>query len=134
MPLPIALCCFLLSRARCRHRVRPGLPPLPMLSSLRRLFWLGLPPVFRASRSETSRFGGFLASIFRTFFALLVQTLLAAEQFEEGFVRAVALVPAGADNASVSAVAIAEARSDRIEQLYDGFVGHQVGGGQTACG
>src|SRR5438270_7123021 len=41
-------------------------------------------------------FGGFLGASFGAFFALLVQNLLAAEQFQKGLVGAIALIPRGA--------------------------------------
>src|SRR5579862_1778491 len=62
-------------------------------------------------------FGGLLGAGFGTLLALFVQNLLAAQQLEEGLVGAVALIPGGADDACVFAVAIAEAWSDRIKQL-----------------
>ena len=40
----------------------------------------------------------------------------------------------GADDARVAAVAIAETRADRVEQLHHGFVGHQIRGSQAARG
>src|SRR4029078_5753308 len=62
-------------------------------------------------------FGSLLGASFSTLFALFVQNLLAAEKLQERFVRAVTFVPSCADDAGVSPVAIAETRTDRIEQL-----------------
>ena len=44
-------------------------------------------------------FGGFLGASFGALFLLLVENLLAPEQFQESLVGAVALVPVGADDA-----------------------------------
>src|SRR5208337_4460995 len=54
-------------------------------------------------------FGGLFGAGFGALFALFVEHLFAAQQFEESFVGAVAFVPAGADHAGVGAVAVAEA-------------------------
>src|SRR5438270_12487425 len=64
-------------------------------------------------------FGGFFGAGFGALLALLVQNLLAAEQLEESLVSAVTLIPVSADNAGVSAVAVAKARSDGVELLHD---------------
>src|SRR6202166_2077262 len=55
-------------------------------------------------------FGGFFGAGFGALLALFVQHFFAAQQFQESLVRTVALVPAGAHDASVAAVTIAEAR------------------------
>src|SRR6516225_7751543 len=79
-------------------------------------------------------FGSLLGTGFGALFALLVENLLAAQQFEECLVGAVTLIPGRTDDAGVSAVAVAEARSDGVEQLHDGLAGHQVGSGLTTRG
>src|SRR5579864_4108400 len=76
--------------------------------------------------------GGFLGASFGALFLLLVENLLAAEQFQKSLVGSVALVPPGADDARVAAVAVAETGANGVEQLHDGFVGHQVTAGLTA--
>src|SRR5512143_2120711 len=68
-------------------------------------------------------FFGALGANFGALLAFLVEYLLAAEQFDEGLLGAVALLPSGADDAEIAAVAIAETRGDGVEQLGDGFVG-----------
>src|SRR5437660_296097 len=70
--------------------------------------------------------GDFFGAGFGTLFALFIQHLFAAQQFEEGFVGAVTLVPAGADNARVSAIPVAETRANRVEQLDHRVAGHEV--------
>src|SRR5689334_10698006 len=69
-------------------------------------------------------FGDLLGSRFGALFFFLVENLLAAEEFKEGLVGAVALVPVRADDARVAAFSVAEAWADLVEQLHDGFVGH----------
>src|SRR5262245_46272166 len=71
-------------------------------------------------------FGSLLGTGFGALLALFVEDLLAPEKFQECLVGSVSLVPRRADDARISAVAVAETRSNRVEQLYDGFVGHQV--------
>src|SRR5437588_5851564 len=51
---------------------------------------------------------GLLGAGFGAFLALFVEDLLDAEQFEESLVGAIALVPSRADDARVSAIAIAK--------------------------
>src|ERR1700680_70342 len=60
-------------------------------------------------------FGSLLGASFGTLFFLFVENLLAAQQFEESLVGAVALVPVSANDARVPALAIAETRSHRVE-------------------
>src|SRR5690348_10775637 len=72
-----------------------------------------------------------LGASFSTFLPLLVKHLFAAEEFEECLVGAISLVPRGANDARVAAITIAESRSDGIEQLHHGFVGHQIPGSQA---
>src|SRR5580700_173106 len=48
-------------------------------------------------------FGGFFGADFGAFFFLLVENFLAAQQFEECLIGAVALVPVSADDARVPA-------------------------------
>src|ERR1700678_442808 len=79
-------------------------------------------------------FGGFLGANFCAFFFLFVENLLAAKQFEESLVGSVAFVPVSADDSRVAAVAVAETRADRVEQLDESFIGHEVSARQTACG
>src|SRR5580658_6452461 len=79
-------------------------------------------------------FGGFLGTGFGAFFFLLVEDLLAAQQLEEGLVGAVALVPVGADDARVAPLAVAETRSDGVEELHHGLIGHEISRGQTTGG
>src|SRR5215471_12549561 len=62
-------------------------------------------------------FGGALGPGFGALFLLFVENLLAAEQFEEGAVGAVAFVPLRTDDAGVPAFAIPEARANGVEQL-----------------
>src|SRR5579864_5742708 len=103
-----------------------------------RLFFL----VFFFRRLDTAVVGGlgfglfhgflglsdFLGADFGALLLFLVENLLAAEKLEEGLVGAIALVPAGADDAGVSTVAVAKARSDRVEKFHDGLVGHEIRG------
>src|SRR6202041_487927 len=79
-------------------------------------------------------FGDFLGAGFGALFFLFVEDLLAAEEFEESLVGSVAFVPVSADDARVAAVAIAETRADRVEQLDQGFIGHEVSASQAASG
>src|SRR5437763_13661256 len=72
-----------------------------------------------------------LGPSFSTFLPLLVKHLFAAEEFEECLVSPVALIPRGANDARVAAITITETRSDGIEQLHHGFVGHQIPGSQA---
>src|SRR5215469_6726517 len=67
--------------------------------------------------------------------ALLTLFLLqgfAAEQFDERFVGAVASLPGSTNDAQISAVAIAEARSHVIEQFGNGIACHQIRRSLTA--
>src|SRR5690242_18776718 len=75
---------------------------------------------------------GLFGAGFGTLFALFVEDLLAAQQFEKSLVGAVAFVPGGADDAGVSAVAIAETGADGVKELHYRFIGHQVRRGETA--
>src|SRR5579859_3876272 len=77
-------------------------------------------------------FGGLLSPDFSALLALFIQNLLAAQQFEKSLVCAVPFIPGGADDAGVSAVAVAETGAYGVEQLHHGFVGHQVRGGEAA--
>src|SRR5258706_11250931 len=77
---------------------------------------------------------GFLGAGFRTFFALRVQRLLAAEEFDERLFAAIALAEAGEHDAGISAFAIAEARSNGIKEPGDGSAGHEIGAGLAARG
>ena len=54
-------------------------------------------------------FGNFLGASLGTLLALFVENFLAPKQFEESLVRAVTLIPVSADNACITALAIAEA-------------------------
>ena len=71
-------------------------------------------------------FGDALGTGFATLLALLVEYLFAAQEFDEGVVGAVAFSPSGANDAEVSAVAIAETRADGVKQFVDGGAGHQI--------
>ncbi len=62
-------------------------------------------------------FGVFLGAGFGALLALFVQHFFAAQQFEESFVGAVALIPSGADEARVAAVAVAETRADGVKSF-----------------
>ena len=79
-------------------------------------------------------FGGLLGASFGSLFALLVENLLASEQLEESLVGTIALLPCGANDARISAVAVAEAGADRIEEFHDSFVGHEIRRSETASG
>ena len=57
--------------------------------------------------------------------ALDFELLFGAQQFDEGLLRAVALLEAGADDAQIAAVAIAVARSHGVKQPRHGLVGHE---------
>src|ERR1041385_3467527 len=72
-------------------------------------------------------FFGLFGTDFGTLLAFFVEDLLAAEEFDEGLVSGVALAPSCADDARVSAVAIAEARADGVKKLLHGFVSHEIG-------
>src|SRR5256885_2035462 len=72
-------------------------------------------------------FGGALGTGLGALFLLLVENFLAAEQFEKSLVGAITLIPMGADDPGVSAFAITEAGSDRVEQLHQRLVRHQIG-------
>src|SRR4051812_10381349 len=63
---------------------------------------------------------------FSTLLAFFVEDLLAAEKLEERLIGSVALVPGGTDDARVSAVTIAEPRTDRVEKLDHRIVGHEI--------
>src|ERR1700756_259920 len=76
--------------------------------------------------------GGFLGASFGALFLLLVENLLAAEQFQKSLFGPVPLVPPGANGARVAAVAVAETGANRVKQLHEGFVGHEVTAGLTA--
>src|SRR5712671_699462 len=67
----------------------------------------------------------FLGADFGALLALFVQHLFAAQQFEESFVGAVALIPSGADNARVAAVAVTEARTDGVKELHHSLIRHR---------
>src|SRR5262249_17926706 len=54
--------------------------------------------------------------------------------FDEGLISAIALLPCGADDARIAAVAVAKARTDGVEKLLQRFVGHDVGCGLAAGG
>src|SRR5258706_7543671 len=69
--------------------------------------------------------GDFLGADFGALLAFFVQHFFAAQQFEESFVGAIALIPSGANDARVAPIAVAEARADRVEQLHNRFVGHE---------
>ena len=60
-----------------------------------------------------------------TLLALLVENLLGSEQLDEGLLRSIALLEAGANDAQVAAVAIAVARRDRVKKPRYGFTGLQ---------
>src|SRR4030088_1949719 len=72
-----------------------------------------------------------LGAGFRALLAFFVEPLLAAQQLDEGLTRAVAFVPAGANDAKISAVAVPEAGTNGVEQLDHGIVGHEISRGQT---
>src|ERR1700724_2814151 len=78
-------------------------------------------------------FRGLLGAGFGALLALFVEHLLAAQQLDEGLIGAVTFVPAGANNAQISAVAVPEAGTNGVKQLDHGIVGHEVGRSQTAC-
>src|SRR5277367_4479680 len=67
-------------------------------------------------------FGGLLGAGFGAFLFLLVEDFLAAQQFEECLVGAVAFIPTGADDARVSALPIAKTRADRVKQLHQSLI------------
>src|SRR3981081_833505 len=77
-------------------------------------------------------FRGTLGAGFSSLLALFVEHLFAAQQLDEGLISAVAFVPASANDAKISAVAVPEAGTNGVEQLDHGIVGHEVGRGQTA--
>src|SRR4029077_19148881 len=72
-------------------------------------------------------FGRTLGTSFGALLALFFLQLFAAEKLDECFVGAIALLPASADNAQVTAFAIAEARTNSVEELVHGGAGHEVG-------
>src|SRR5271169_5105530 len=76
-------------------------------------------------------FGSLLGASFGTLLFLLVEDLLAAQQFEKSLVGAVTLIPVSADDARVPAIAIAKPRPDRVEQLHHGRIGHEISRSQT---
>ena len=67
-----------------------------------------------------------LGPSFRAFLTLLVDHLLAAQQFDEGLVGAIAFIPPGANNPKIATVTVAETRTDSVEQLVHRFTGLQV--------
>src|SRR5947207_560261 len=73
-----------------------------------------------------------LGARFRTLGTLLLNELLAAQQFDERLLPAVTLTEAGAHDAEVSAVAVAEARRDGIKQSLYGFARHKISARLTA--
>src|SRR5438128_2034180 len=56
-----------------------------------------------------------LGPSFRAFLTLLVDHLLAAQQFDEGLVGAIAFIPPGANNPKIATVTVAETRTDSVE-------------------
>src|ERR1700722_11912841 len=70
-------------------------------------------------------FGGLLGASFGALFFLFVENLFATQQFEESFVGAIALIPVGADDARIPALAIAETRTHSVKQLHNSLVGHE---------
>src|SRR5215469_504972 len=71
-------------------------------------------------------FSGSLGAGFGALLTLFLLQGFAAEQFNEGFVGAVASLPGSTNDAQISAVAIAEARSHVIEQFGNGIACHQI--------
>src|SRR6266851_259787 len=74
-------------------------------------------------------FLGFLSLLgtgFSALLALFIQHLLTAQEFDEGLVGAIALLPSGADNARIAPGAVAKARPNGIEQFVHGFIGHEI--------
>src|SRR5207245_11651297 len=68
-----------------------------------------------------------LGTGFGTLLTLFFLQLLAAQQLDESLVGAVTFLPSATDDASVSAVAVAKTRANRVEQLAHRLVRHQVG-------
>jgi hypothetical protein len=79
-------------------------------------------------------FSGAFGAGFATLLALLIEDFFAAQEFDEGVVSAVTLAPSRPDDAQVTAVAIAEAGADGVEEFVDGGAGHQVREGLAAGG
>src|SRR5580704_14729269 len=73
-----------------------------------------------------------LGSGFGSLLTLLVQLLLGAQKFDEGFFGSVAFLEAGADDAEIAAGSVSVARGYGVKQTGDGFPGLQIGKGQTA--
>src|SRR5207248_5954217 len=121
--LPPAIHLYMSSRAgssgKKRHSAMPCLRD-PLIKEL--LFfvflvlgWLNSAILRSLGLSFFHRLLGFrrlLGASFSTFLPLLVKHLFAAEEFEECFVSAVALIPRGPNDARVAAITIAESRSD----------------------
>ena len=73
-----------------------------------------------------------LGPCFGALLALLVQLVLGTEEFDEGLLRSIALLEAGAHDAQIAAGTIAVARGHGIEQAGNCFPGLQIGECQAA--
>src|SRR5438477_2362062 len=95
-------------------------------------FWLRL--------GFAAGFGGFLhvfgatGASFGALLALLRLDLFRAQQLDEDFFRAIATLVALADDAQISALAVAKARRDGIEEPRDRLASHEPRASQAARG
>src|SRR2546425_11089879 len=83
-------------------------------------------------------FGGTLGASLGALLALFLLQFLAAQQFDECLLSAVALLPSCTDNPQEASLAVAKTRANRVKQLIHGFAGHEIGpclapGGKVAA-
>ena len=71
------------------------------------------------------QFGALLGLAFGALLALHLKLLFCAEEFNEGFLRPVTLLEAGADDAQIAAIAVAVARRHGVKEALHGVVGAQ---------
>src|SRR6185437_16857039 len=76
-------------------------------------------------------FGGTLGADFGALLAVFFDHPLCSQQFDERLFGAITLLPAGAHDPQIAALAVPEAGRE-FEQLVHSFAGHEIGAGLTA--